>query len=308
MKLANYISDLLYRYECVIIPGFGGFVTNQKSAIIDADKQTLNPPYKQISFNKHLQNNDGLLANYIACVDKIKYNCALNFIKFEIESWEKKLAQDELVLDAIGSFRLENNHLHFEPQKGLNYLTSSFGLGTVVAPEVKRETYQKEVEKIEDKAPVYLSPEKRNKPHYLKYAAIFVLGLSTIALGGKLVRDYIQQNTIAEAHDLQNKAQQKIERATFVISDPLPTLNLNVTGQKKTFHVIAGAFRFPENAEKKMSQLKHEGYPSQILGVNKWNLTVVSYGSYANKEEARAVLDNIKSNVAKDAWLLTQEF
>ena len=104
MTLANYISDLLYRYECVIVPNFGGFVTNNKSAKIDSANQVLQPPYKQITFNSHLKNNDGLLANYIASIDKIDYECALNYIKFELDSWRKKLINETLDLDAIGSF------------------------------------------------------------------------------------------------------------------------------------------------------------------------------------------------------------
>ena len=99
MKLSNYISDLLYRYECVIVPNFGGFVTNNQSAKIDKISQTLQPPYKQITFNSHLKNNDGLLANHIAAAEKIPYECALNFIQFEIESWQKKLINEELELE-----------------------------------------------------------------------------------------------------------------------------------------------------------------------------------------------------------------
>ncbi len=132
MNLAKYISDLLYRYECVIVPSFGGFVTNNQSARIDEINNTLHPPYKQITFNSHLKNNDGLLANYIASVDKISYQSALNFIQFEIEGWQKKLKLHELNLDALGSFNLVDNKLHFDPQQKINYLTSSFGLTNVV--------------------------------------------------------------------------------------------------------------------------------------------------------------------------------
>ena len=68
------------------------------------------------------------------------------------------------------------------------------------------------------------------------------------------------------------------------------------------------AFRFSENADRKLNQLIQEGYEARILGVNKWNLTVVSYGSYATRKEALENLYQIKSDVAKDSWLLIQEF
>jgi hypothetical protein len=34
MKIEQYISELLYKYDCVIVPGLGGFVANYKSATI----------------------------------------------------------------------------------------------------------------------------------------------------------------------------------------------------------------------------------------------------------------------------------
>lgn len=308
MKLANYISDLLYRYECVIVPGFGGFVTNIKSAKIDAAKQILHPPYKQITFNSHLKNNDGLLANYIATVDKIKYECALNFIKFEIETWMAQLQYEDLYLTSIGSFTLTNNNLIFEPQEKINYLPSSFGLTGIIAPEIKREAYIRQVQKIEEKAPVFISETSKKAPNYLKYAAIFVIGLSVIGLGGKFYNDYQNRQMILVDTQEQNELEHKIENATFVIGKTLPTLNLNLKATKKNFHVIAGAFRFPENAVRKTEELKSEGYESRILGVNKWNLSVVSFGSYSTREEAEETLSDIKNTVAKDAWLLVQEF
>ncbi len=51
MAIANYIKDLLYRYDCVIVPHFGGFVTNKTSAQIDEDSLTFYPPTKQVGFN-----------------------------------------------------------------------------------------------------------------------------------------------------------------------------------------------------------------------------------------------------------------
>lgn len=308
MQLANYISDLLYRYECVIIPNFGGFVTNNKSAKIDSDKHTLFPPYKQITFNSHLVNNDGLLANYIASIDKISYSCALNFIQFEIEAWQNKLNNQELYLNDIGSFNLINQQLVFEPYQKINYLTSSFGLNNVVSSEIKRETYNKQIVKLEEKAPIYITTESKKAPAYLKYAAVFVIGLSAIGFGRKLYKDNQNKQLVVAAKKQQEIVDHKIENATFVISKPLPTLNLEVEKQKKGFHVIAGAFRFPDNAQRKVKQLLEEGYQARILGVNKWNLSVVSYGSYSDKEAAYNELSKIKNNVEKEAWMLIQEF
>ena len=97
MKLSSYISDLLYRYECVIVPDFGGFVMNTKSAIISPYSKTFYPPHKLITFNGHLKNNDGLLANYIASVDKVPFDSAMNFIKFEVNEWKEEIIKSDLL-------------------------------------------------------------------------------------------------------------------------------------------------------------------------------------------------------------------
>lgn len=306
MNLANYISDLLYRYECVIIPQFGGFVTNERSAVIDKERERIHPPYKQITFNNHLKNNDGLLANYISSVDKISYDCALNYIKFEVESWMEKLREEDLELPGLGTFSSIDGKLQFEPQKKMNYLLSSFGLSSVTAKDLHASL---ETEKVVEAEPVPVLPMREKKtPGYLKYAAVFVLGLSAIGFGAKLYQDYKSEQWVAEAQKQQMRVEQKIENATFVISKPLPALSIELESQKKSFHVIAGAFRFPENADRKVNQLLNEGYDAQILGVNRWNLTVVSYGSYKTREEAILELDSIQKYVAKDSWLLIQEF
>ncbi len=306
MNLANYISDLLYRYECVIVPKFGGFVTNNKSARIDGSSHTIFPPYKQITFNAHLTNNDGLLANYIASVDNISYECALNYIKFEIDAWREKLKNEHLNLNGLGTFNLSGDQLHFEPQQKVNYLTSSFGLSNVVRSEIERESSVKIAKEIE--TPKVIPIVEKKAPNYLKYAAIFVIGLSAIGFGGKYYQDHLNEKQLVEAQKRQDLMEEKIENATFVITKPLPTLNLEIQSSKKSFHVIAGAFRFPENADRKVNQLLQEGYDARILGVNKWNLTVVSYGSFSSRDEALENLSQIKKNVAKDSWLLIQEF
>jgi len=53
MTIATYISDLLYRYECVILPGFGAFLSQKVSAEFNEKEQNFYPPKKQISFNSH---------------------------------------------------------------------------------------------------------------------------------------------------------------------------------------------------------------------------------------------------------------
>lgn len=308
VKLATYISDLLYRYECVIIPNFGGFVTNSKSAQIGVNANTFYPPTKILTFNNHLKNNDGLLANYIASVDKMPFKTAMNFIQFEVQEWLENLQNEDIILENVGTLSLDGENIIFEPKKEINYLTQAFGLSSFVSPEIKRETYVKQVEKLEEKAPIFVTPKSKKTPNYLKYAAIFVIGLSLLGLGGnKLYNDYQNNKQVISLQKEQQKLNTTIQEATFIVSDPLPSITLTAQMATKPYHVIAGAFRFPENAERKVRQLLELGFNARILGVNQWGLTQVSFESYNSNQEARTGLVVIRQTIAEEAWLLIQD-
>jgi|TARA_B110000967_G_scaffold208731_1_gene261933 hypothetical protein len=311
MKLSNYISDLLYRYECVIVPDFGGFITNETSAKVNHFTHTFYPPKKQISFNSHLKNNDGLLANYIASAEKIPFNDAVSKIEKEIQEWNQKIENESIEITKIGSLSLnKDKKIIFEPATSVNYLTSSFGLNSFNSPAIKRLQYKEKAARLE---PIVLeldSDEKRNRkaPLFLKYAATAAIIFAVGSFGWKTYNENQYQNQLLAEQVLQESVERKIQQATFVIENPLPAITLNLVKEVQNYHVIAGAFREPGNAQKKVNQLLKKGYDAQILGVNKWNLTQVSYGSFSDRLDALQNLRTIKRTVASDAWLLVKEF
>lgn len=310
MTLAKYISDLLYRYECVIIPNFGGFVTNEISAKVNHFTHTFYAPSKQLTFNSHLKNNDGLLANYIATAKNISYAEAIKSVEKEVESWKLLLIKEELELENIGSFTInKEGTLIFEPNNVVNYLTTSFGLSSYVSPAVKRITYKENLKQLETIAPILLSKEnKRKTPVFIKYAAAAAIMFALGTVGWKEYQKFEYNNLVAQSVQQQQKVEKTIQEATFVISNPLPTITLNVTKETFNYHIIAGAFREPVNAEKKLQQLLQKGYKAKILGVNKWNLTQVAYESFNSRNVAINRLNTIKKSDSKEAWLLVKEY
>ena len=308
MKIATYLQDLLYRYECVILPGFGAFLSQRQSAFIDADTNEFFPPKKVISFNRQLFKNDGLLANYIANVENIEYDVANSKIGEFVNGIENSLhSQNEVELANIGKLFLDSeDSVQFEPATSINFLTTSFGLQSFETKQVSREIYKEQVEKIEEKAPVYLTPEKRSST-WIKYAAVGLLavGLSGFA-GLNIYSNQVSQHNIAEQQDAELKLEQQIQQATFVIDNPLPAITFEVEKQDGNYHVIAGAFRVKENAEKKVSELKLEGHKARVLGENKYGLHQVVYSSHENRREAVKKLYQVKGS-NEGAWLLVQE-
>ena len=150
MQLEVYISDLLYRYECVIVPVFGAFLTQTVSAKINENTHSFYPPKKVLSFNEQLKHNEGLLANYIADVEKTPYENAVKKIDTRTKSLKSFLLQGEtLNFNNIGDVSLnKEGNLTFEPSYHLNYLTDAFGLTQFVSPNITREVYKEKVEAI----------------------------------------------------------------------------------------------------------------------------------------------------------------
>jgi len=304
MTTANCISDLLYRYECVIVPNFGGFVTNEISAKVNHFTHTFYPPSKQLTFNSHLQNNDGLLANYVAATNKISYSEALETIEKEVAEWKLLLNIEVLDLENIGLFKLNKDaKLIFEPANSLNYLTSSFGLGTYVSPAIKRIVYKEKVKQLET-----AKETKHKTPAFIKYAATAAILIALGTVGWNEYQKIEYKNLVTETKLQQKKIEKTIQEATFIITNPLPEITLNITKETYNYHIIAGAFRTPENAEKKLQQLLEKGYNAKILGVNKWNLTEVAFESFATENEAINKMRIIHKTESEDAWLLVKEF
>lgn len=177
MNLNSHISSLLYRYQCVTVPGFGAFLTEIQSAQLNGSAVTFNPPTKIISFNANIKNNDGLLANHISMAEKMSYEEAVLSISEVVEQWMQKLnGRETLTLENIGALKLSSEmNWFFEPVNSTNYLTSSFGLSPFISPAIKREELKKEVEQLEEVAPIIFTPEKKKNYSYLKYAAAAVV-------------------------------------------------------------------------------------------------------------------------------------
>lgn len=310
MQLETYISDLLYRYDCVTVPSFGAFLTNRESAKVHKTTHTFYPPIKVLSFNEQLQNNDGLLANYIAEVEKIPYATANAKISKQVKAIKSYLTEGETIqFENVGELTLNNEgKMVFNPSSHINYLTDAFGLSHFTSKDIKREVYKETVEIIEDKAPIVLTPEKRSSNNWLKYAAaaVVVLGLGSYFGLNKYNASIENHNQLAQ-EQMNQQLDVEVQEATFVISNPLPAATLTLKKQTGNYHIVAGAFRVEANSDKKVNQLRTMGYKARKIGKNRYGLHEVVYASYSTRLEAQQALNQIRNTHNKDAWLLIKK-
>lgn len=136
------VKELLMQHDCVIVPGFGGFVCNREPARIDQVSHVITPPARKVVFNQNLKSNDGLLAGHLAKKEQLTYSQALGTIESIVASVMEVLQEKKsLSIELFGNFRLnaDANYV-FLPDKRNNYLSSSFGLGLIQAQPVASRT------------------------------------------------------------------------------------------------------------------------------------------------------------------------
>ena len=147
MNLAKEISFLLYKHKCVILPGFGAFLINEKKAERNTVAKYATPRQEVISFNKQIINNDGLVANFLTQKHDISYEEGITRIENYIASlWDILNTKKNVEVAEVGTFYLtKENKLVFVPYHSVNFSISSFGL-----PKLRLKPY----------APVSASPER----------------------------------------------------------------------------------------------------------------------------------------------------
>lgn len=314
MRLENYINDLLFQHHCVILPEFGGFLANSKGAYLNQEANQLLPPSKTVSFNQHLSNNDGLLVNHIAENINSDYDAALESVQLTVKDWKQKLEQGEkLLLENLGSFQHnEAKNIVFTPENKTNFLKTSFGLSTVSAAPIKREELKKKVEELEKTVPIKITPEKRKESimrPWMKYAAVFMLLVSTSTAGYLGIKEFGQNQLLIE-EKANVKVNNQLQRATFFDAEPieLPPIQLKVEKliEGPIHYIIAGAFRSKNNADRKITSLKEEGFDATYVGTNSFGLHQVAYARFSSKNEATSQLAQIRATDSPSAWILTK--
>jgi len=289
MNLDKYIEDLLYRNECVVIPNFGAFITSVNSANLN-NEGVFTPPSKSISFNKKIKKNDGVLANYIAELNDISFDEAMKLIKLNVSNFNNDiLNRKDIVFSKVGVISINEELTEFVSYSNINYLKDSYGLSSVSSSFIKRN---------KKKAPF---------SNFSKYAAALIAGLliSSIVYNNELNK--IAQKNIIAYQQADLLIEKEIQKATFVIENPLPLVKMIVKENIGDFHVVAGSFSVEENSFTRLKQLKNKGYKARKIGQNKFGLFQVAYSSFHTRSDADIALEKIRISDNEAAWILNKE-
>ncbi len=179
MNLYNIVYQLVCDNDCVIIPGFGGFVTNRFPADVDFSKQEFYPPSRKVAFNESLSLSDGLLLNYISQTENVSWADAERTVKSFVDELNEKLADGKsLSFDGLGEFSRRTGSLVFVPDSS-NLLDESFGLTSFNFPMLPSES------KPHIESAIIKSTKDKGKKN--KWGKAIAWSLSSAAVVGGLI-------------------------------------------------------------------------------------------------------------------------
>lgn len=327
MELTKHIRELLFRHDCVIVPGFGGFVTNPDSARIDNVRHVFYPPSKKVGFNRKLDHNDGLLASHISSKEGVSYTDANKLVETSVNVISKELLKGRNVsFEGIGEFFFDkSDNLQFEPDPLANFSTESYGLTHFRFPPLK-DHYSAgiadEVQRARSRT------EKRGMNRYIKYA---VAGLPIVAVivFGSIKTDVIREfrfdisslNPFSVSVESKHTVPGQTERigsgnekdvferlssqreALYYEEEDKESVQGSIS---KEYFLVAGSFRNYNNAVSLEKELEGLGYEPVILESQNGMYRVAAL-TYTNRDYALRDLPATRQRINNpDIWLLSK--
>ena len=287
--IEHYISNLLYLHDCVIIPGFGGFVGNKKSAFIHPVSGIIYPPSKELLFNKNLTQNDGLLATHIAKQENIDLSETSSLIEDFVQSIQTELnSRSAFKLQKVGTFtKGKEENISFLQDKNQNYNLASFGM--------QANHKSKKVERTisDEKEVIVKTIKQKDFGETLKRAAAVLVPLIGLSLIGITQEENINDiySQMANLNPFTNSKTEIVKEAPTkkievpiveIIETEKVEIVIPIITEQHTYYIIAGAFAEQKNANKMLRKLKRWNYDASI--VEGENLMRVSYNSFSKKE------------------------
>lgn len=334
LELHEHISRLLYDHECVIIPGFGAFLTRYYSAEVNHATYMMRPPSRRVYFNSSIRDNDGLLAKSISYLEQINYKQAQEFIAKSSAEWSLALkGGTKLSLTGIGRLYMDDaNRLQFAPSLEINYQRSSYGLSIFRAPAIQREAeIRKTITKAIEKHVVIEHPETKEKKvaGWASVAAMLgpvllatAIGYSYFTTAPQPLESVASFNPLSFSRSISdvnatpaleeevttetntpNTDEVNKEVAEPNITAPVKEISapVQMTGQ---YHIVVGSFKEQINANNYITELQAKGYEAYLAeGDNSFSR--VAIGNFSNEAEARNALNGIRQNVNSGSWIFS---
>ncbi|HBX19641.1 MAG TPA: hypothetical protein DEF88_04240 [Porphyromonadaceae bacterium] len=325
--LISHIEFLLHTYDCVVVPGFGGFVVNAVPVQKDGIAAFRAPAYELV-FNRNLSYNDGLLAESYRRIKGVSFEKATRMIEEDVQRLKQEIRQyKRLKMAALGEFVLneEGRLLYLAPPF---VRPDIFGLTDVaLKPVIQMKPVSASIQSVK-------KPVMRNIGMGAAAAAVVALLLtilpagdtSTIHQNAQLFNESGLFQRYEPSKGISNTAPvadiftgTKNRTVSTAPSEALPhseTVNpssaVNSTvgnesqiADAKRYYIVTGVYKMPDVAQKAIQTLKTKGF-RDVSQLKRSGRTDVYIASFPDKADAEVYLRQVHAQHPSlhDAWIL----
>lgn len=293
MILEKYISTLLYKHDCVVVPEFGAFIAQKTNSEFLKDSSAFYPPGKKLAFNPSLTKNDGLLIQHISQNEGLSFTKAKEEVESSVQFWKNHLNKNTtLNLEELGSFSIDaKGFIEFTPSHK-NFLLESFGLeevhATYVLPVEIRQSSNTVWWKVASVIPILLGGYLYfGKPQPVSdFVNEQWSGFVSPILDPTAGASHADQSII---NSIEKNMVDKYVVKDFAVYD---------------YQVIAGAFRVKSEAESMENKLQSQGFEFSKLTQKKGSYYYVAFKTFKTKEEALEFRKSVQDEFPQ-TWVLS---
>lgn len=311
-ELVSHIEFLLHDHNCVIIPGFGGFVINSSPARRDG-MATFHPPVSELVFNRYLTHNDGLLAQSFMKSDSIPFEAAMQKIEHAVQEMLRELREGKKIeLGALGQFEMNSDkQFVYKPTAYVQPLF--FGLKTAsLKPLVQMQPSTVKTHGEQK------SPRLRTIGITAAAAAVLLLLMFLLPVGDRTIvhqsaqiisetdlfgsRPHLNKSNAATAEPVVTEESTDVTMEEATVAEPEILVS---NDQMPRYYIIVGVYEVKEVAEKMMEKLMDGGFTERGWMKRPGRIDVYA-ASFADREEAEGTLKKIHLDYPayREAWIL----
>lgn len=329
-KMVFHIERLLWLHDCVIVPGFGGFVLQTIHANISDKDTTFHPVQREIVFNPSLTHNDGLLTESYMQTEQLEYEEAAERLQEDIHLFKQELSRNNKIdLGKIGQLtHSESGTLLFAPNQEFGlFAPESYGLTIFNFP-----TIRSVVAETQTIVPTVDSARSNSKSLYLPINRTLIktagIAAAAVALFLLLSPPVKESNTASyQASIIPRSAVHKIQETASTLSESIPYFSENhrdnsssastdatpmndgpltsipVT-QERQYFIIIGSFYSEEQANLHIDNLGLKEKFAHLGIVTRNEKVRVFAQAFKEKDEAESYLLTLRNQSEfESAWL-----
>jgi hypothetical protein len=319
----QHLRRLLLDYDCVTVPGLGGFILQSQPAVINRAKNRILPPSRTISFNSLLNHDDGLLISAVAKSGQMSYGDAGAIVAEFAEKLKQAISERKsAIIEGIGEFsRGEEDKIQFRQSDLENFSREAYGMAPVnLYPLNMKRNTARLAQKPADRK---LKPSRERLPGSVKWTVAVSLPVILFLLYGIIFPQSIQDiytqysGILSNYHHIEIKNETAPPVVSVVIETPVPVVvkeepaleepTLQTSSEtliKQKYYIIGGCFEHQENADKFHADLSARGFNAEKAGTTGRGHIRISYNSFEDKSSALDYLQQIKAGENASAWLL----